>query len=76
MNSFVNGQKPTGEWHAVAKDSWMGAGPVNIGLLNKADYKAMQQAFDSLPLPVPCDRATKRIMPIIFVEFEEADQTV
>ncbi|WP_423270938.1 pore-forming bacteriocin colicin Y, partial [Escherichia coli] len=64
-----------GEWHAVAKDSWTGAGPVNVGLvnnaiksvriikkgyvtgvllpeevMNKAEYKAMRQAFDSLPL--------------------------
>ncbi|HIA7190067.1 TPA: pore-forming bacteriocin colicin R [Salmonella enterica] len=75
VESFVNGQKPAGEWHAVAKDSWTGAGPVNVGLvnnaiksvriikkgyvtgvltpeevMNKAEYKAMRQAFDSLPL--------------------------
>lgn len=75
VDSFVNGQKPAGEWHAVAKDSWTGAGPVNSGLvnnaiksvriikkgyvtgvltpeevMNKAEYKAMRQAFDSLPL--------------------------
>lgn len=75
VDSFVNGQKPAGEWHAVAKDSWTGAGPVNTGLvnnaiksvriikkgyvtgvltpeevMNKAEYKAMRQAFDSLPL--------------------------
>ncbi len=24
VESFVNGQKPAGEWHAVAKDSWTG----------------------------------------------------
>lgn len=75
VESFVNGKKPAGEWHAVAKDSWTGAGPVNAGLvnnaiksvriikkgyvtgvllpeevMNKAEYKAMRQAFDSLPL--------------------------
>ncbi|QST30929.1 hypothetical protein JRC42_24080 (plasmid) [Escherichia albertii] len=75
VDSFVNGQKPAGGWHAVAKDSWTGAGPVNTGLvnnaiksvriikkgyvtgvltpeevMNKAEYKAMRQAFDSLPL--------------------------
>ncbi|WOK68443.1 pore-forming bacteriocin colicin R [Escherichia coli] len=75
VESFVNGQKPAGEWHAVAKDCWTGAGPVNVGLvnnaiksvriikkgyvtgvltpeevMNKAEYKAMRQAFDSLPL--------------------------
>ena len=75
VESFVNGQKPAGEWHAVAKDSLTGAGPVNVGLvnnaiksvriikkgyvtgvllpeevMNKAEYKAMRQAFDSLPL--------------------------
>lgn len=75
VDSFVNGQKPAEEWHAVAKDSWTGAGPVNTGLvnnaiksvriikkgyvtgvltpeevMNKAEYKAMRQAFDSLPL--------------------------
>ncbi len=75
VESFVNGQKPAGEWHAVAKDSWTGGGPVNVGLvnnaiksvriikkgyvtgvllpeevMNKAEYKAMRQAFDSLPL--------------------------
>ncbi|EHT4163205.1 pore-forming bacteriocin colicin Y [Escherichia coli] len=75
VESFVNGQKPAGEWHAVAKDSWTGAGPVNVRLvnnaiksvriikkgyvtgvllpeevMNKAEYKAMRQAFDSLPL--------------------------
>ncbi|MGE1429590.1 pore-forming bacteriocin colicin R (plasmid) [Escherichia coli] len=75
VESFVNGQKPAGEWHAVAKDSWTGAGPVNVGLvnnaiksvriikkgyvtgvltpeevMNKAEYKAMRQALDSLPL--------------------------
>lgn len=75
VDSFVNGQKPAGEWHAVAKNSWTGAGPVNSGLvnnaiksvriikkgyvtgvltpeevMNKAEYKAMRQAFDSLPL--------------------------
>ena len=75
VESFVNGQKPAGEWHAVAKDSWTGAGPVNVGLvnnaiksvriikkgyvtgvltpeevMNKAEYKAMRQASDSLPL--------------------------
>ncbi|HFK4763087.1 colicin-like pore-forming protein [Citrobacter farmeri] len=75
VDGFMNGQKPAGEWHAVAKDSWTGAGPVNTGLvnnaiksvriikkgyvtgvltpeevMNKAEYKAMRQAFDSLPL--------------------------
>lgn len=75
VESFVNGKKPAGEWHAVAKGSWTGAGPVNAGLvnnaiksvriikkgyvtgvllpeevMNKAEYKAMRQAFDSLPL--------------------------
>lgn len=75
VESFVNGKKPAGEWHAVAKDSWTGAGSVNAGLvnnaiksvriikkgyvtgvllpeevMNKAEYKAMRQAFDSLPL--------------------------
>lgn len=75
VDGFMNGQKPAGEWHVVAKDSWTGASPVNAGLvnnaiksvriikkgyvtgiltpeevMNKAEYKAMRQAFDSLPL--------------------------